>query len=36
MTVWGERLEEGGRMIQTSSYKINNYQGGNVQHDDYS
>ena len=34
---WGrvgeEELEEGGPKVQTSSYKINKYEGGNVQHD---
>ena len=34
---WGERkLEKGGQKVQTSSYKINKYQGCNVQHEDYS
>ena len=34
---YGEReLEEGSQKVQTSSYKINNYWGGNVQHGDCS
>lgn len=31
-----EELEEDGQKAQNSSYKRNNYQGYNVQHDDYS
>ena len=34
---WGEgELNESGQNVLTSSYKINKYQGCNVQHDDYS
>ena len=30
------KLEEGSQKVQTSRYKINKYQGCNVQHDGYS
>ena len=29
-------LDEGGQKVQTSSYKINKYQGCDVQHDKYN
>lgn len=29
------RLAKGGQKVQISNYKINKYQGCNVQHDDY-
>ena len=29
-------LDEGSQEVQTSSYKINNYQGYNMQHDNYN
>ena len=31
-----EELEEGGHKVQTSSYKINKYEGSKVHHGDYS
>ena len=29
-------LDEGSQKVQTSNYRINNYQGCNVQHDKYN
>ena len=34
--VFGRGIEKGGQKLHTSSYKRNNYEGCNIQHDDYS
>ena len=31
-----EELEEGGQKLENSSFRMNKYQGYNVQHEDYS
>ena len=31
-----EEMDDGGQRVQISSYKINRFQGCNVQHGDYS